>query len=92
MKRASLSLIFDIFLEYMTSPAYDLVILGSGHRDGWASKLHFWDQICKFYSPIEVAYIEGADYHLPVKVVKKYSKCAGHLFSREGPVPRSVRT
>jgi hypothetical protein len=63
---------------------YDIVILGSGHRDGWAAKLHYWDIICKHYHPLEVGFIDGADYHLRKRTLDKYSACAGHLFSREG--------
>jgi hypothetical protein len=63
---------------------YDVIILGSGHRDGWASKLLFWDLICQYYSPYEVGYIDGADNPLKRRLLEKYSSCAGHLFSREG--------
>lgn len=69
---------------------YDVVILGSGHRDGWASKLHFWDLVCKHYHPLQVGYVDGADYHLRQNVMLRYHKCAGHIFSREGlPAPNS---
>ena len=63
---------------------YDLIILGSGHRDGWASKLHFWDLVCKHYHPLEVAWIDGSDKPAPKRLLDKYSVCAGHMFSREG--------
>jgi hypothetical protein len=62
---------------------YDMIILGSGHRDGWASRLWYWDLVCKYYHPLEVGFIDGADYHLRKKVLEKYSQCAGHIFSRE---------
>jgi hypothetical protein len=68
----------------ITNHEYDLIILGSGHRDGWASRLWYWDLICKYYHPLEVGFIDGADYHLKKKILEKYSQCAGHLFSREG--------
>ena len=68
------------------SRKYDFVILGSGHRDGWASKLWFWDLICAHYNPLEVGYIDGSDKHLPKKLIDKYSPCAAHMFSREGYV------
>ena len=63
---------------------YDLIILGSGHRDGYASKLYFWDLICKHYNPLKVGFIDGSDLHITDKMLKKYYSCAGHLFSREG--------
>lgn len=64
---------------------FDLVILGSGHRDGWASKLHLWDLVCRHYKPYEVAWLCGSDQATPVFKLKQYGACAGHLFSREGP-------
>lgn len=70
--------------DNIISRTYDMVILGSGHRDGWAAKLHFWDLICKHYNPLEVGYIDGSDRQLSKKLVDKYAPCAGHLFSREG--------
>lgn len=63
---------------------YDMVILGSGHRDGWAAKLHFWDLICQHYHPLEVGWIDGSDKPSHRKLLEKYSACAGHMFSREG--------
>lgn len=68
--------------------SFDLIILGSGHRDGYASKLHFWDKICNLYPPHKVAWIDGGDPHVPPNIVRLYSKCADHLFSREGPAQR----
>lgn len=63
---------------------YDIIILGSGHRDGWASKLFFWDLVCKHYHRLEVGFVDGGDDHLARKVLDRYAPCAGHLFSREG--------
>eukprot|EP01038_Epipyxis_sp_PR26KG_P004504 gene4504-6364_t len=63
---------------------YDIIILGSGHRDGWASRLHYWNLICQYYHPLEVGWVDGSDKHLPKKLIMKYSPCAGHMFSREG--------
>jgi hypothetical protein len=68
----------------LESRAYDLVILGSGHRDGWAAKLHFWDLVCKHYNPLEVGWVDGSDQHSSRKLLSRYSACAGHMFSREG--------
>lgn len=68
----------------LASHQYDIVILGSGHRDGWAAKLFFWDLVCKHYHPLQVGFVDGADYHLRLKTLDKYSQCAGHFFSREG--------
>lgn len=68
----------------LAARSFDLVILGSGHRDGWAAKLHFWDLVCKHYNPLEVGWVDGADTHPSRKLLAKYSACAGHLFSREG--------
>jgi hypothetical protein len=75
----------EIIQRKISEKAYDLVILGSGHRDGWASKLFYWDLVCKYYPPAQVAWVDGADSHLGTRLVDKYSRCAGHLFSREGP-------
>lgn len=70
--------------QNILSHKYDLVILGSGHRDGWASRLFLWDEICKSYHPFEVAIVEGSDEHIKRRVLQKYSPCAAHLFTREG--------
>ncbi len=78
---------YDEIKHNIIQHKYDIVILGSGHRDGWAAKLHFWDLVCKHYHPLEVGYIDGADYHLRKRALDKYTPCAGHLFSREGYVP-----
>ena len=72
--------------EKIESHYYDIVILGSGHRDGWASKLHWWDSVCKFYHPLEVAWVDGSDNHSHKKLIEKYQPCAGQMFSREGYV------
>lgn len=64
--------------------AYDLIILGSGHRDGYRSILNFWKSICHYYKPYQIATIDGADYHLRRKFLNKYSSCVGIIFSREG--------
>jgi hypothetical protein len=63
---------------------YDMVILGSGHRDGWASKLFYWDLVCEHYQRDEVGFVDGGDSHLSKKVLDRYAPCAKHLFSREG--------
>lgn len=63
---------------------FDIVILGSGHRDGWASTLHLWDMVCLKYDRREVAMVFGADYPLPRKILHRYAPCAAHIFSREG--------
>lgn len=63
---------------------FDLVILGSGHRDGWASTLHLWEAVCLHYDRREVAMVFGADYPLPKKILHRYAPCAAHIFSREG--------
>ena len=63
---------------------YDLIILGSGHRDGYKSILNFWKSICRYYKPYQVALVDGADYHLREKLLKKYAPCVGIIFSREG--------
>lgn len=75
----------DVIKEKLSSHQYDMVILGSGHRDNtWGSKLHLWDLVCSNYHPLEVGFIEGNDYPMPKKLIQKYSNCAGHFFSREG--------
>lgn len=63
---------------------FDIVILGSGHRDGWASTLHLWETVCLFYDRREVAMIFGADYPLSKRVLHQYAPCAAHIFAREG--------
>lgn len=63
---------------------YDMIVLGSGHRDGYQSKLYFWDLVCQHYHPLEVAFVDGGDDHLHKKVLDHYAPCAAHIFSREG--------
>lgn len=77
--------------EKIKSHEYDFILLGSGHRDGYASKLYYWsDLLCpndpklRVYHPLEIGIIDGADYHLKQKVIHKYGNCIGHWFSREG--------
>ena len=77
---------FKKYFRGLVDGRFDLVILGSGHRDGWASKLHFWDLVCKHYHPLRVGFVDGSDKHLPKKLLERYSPCAGHIFSREGYV------
>lgn len=72
--------------SYIENNIYDLIILGSGHRDGYRSILNFWSSICKYYKPYQIAFIDGADYHLRAKTLKKYAPCVGLIFSREGPL------
>lgn len=74
----------DVIKRNLMEHRYDAVILGSGHRDGYASKLHFWDLVCKYYLPSEVGFVFGADYRMNKKILKRYSNCAAHVFSREG--------
>ena len=66
------------------SNVYDLIIIGSGHRDGWKSMLNFRESICKYYKPYQIALIDGSDHHLKVNIIKRYSPCVGIIFSREG--------
>ena len=75
----------DVIKNNIVNRRYDVVILGSGHCDGWASKLHFFfDVVCKHYQPSEVGFVFGADFHFNKKILKKYAPCVGHFFSREG--------
>lgn len=75
-----------VITDNIINRRYDAIILGSGHRDGWASKLFFWDLVCKHYPPSQVGFVEGSDRHLHKKLLHRYAKCANHLFSREGYV------
>ncbi len=74
----------NVIRDNVVNRRYDMVILGSGHRDGWAAKLHFWDLVCKHYNPLEVGWVDGSDNHPSRKMLLKYGNCAGHMFSREG--------
>ena len=45
LKSASQRRSHDDIVKNIKARAYDLVILGSGHRDGWAARLYLWDQV-----------------------------------------------
>ena len=79
---------------------YDLVIIASDHhRDEFdqhhpthsgktvpveVSSVEFYDQVCRYYKPSEVVYIDGSEHHLTRKLLERYANCVGHFFSREG--------
>jgi hypothetical protein len=74
----------QVLRKRLENREFDMVILGSGHRDGWASALHLWETVCMYYDRREVGMIFGADYPLPKKILHRYAPCAAHIFSREG--------
>lgn len=63
---------------------YDMVLLGSLHRDGWWNEVPLWDIICQYYHRLEVGLIHGGDEKLDEKLLDKYLPCGEHIFSREG--------
>jgi hypothetical protein len=69
----------------LLSKSYDLIVLGSGHRDGFAAALHLWDLVCENYPPSKVVFVDGSDKSMNYQLFAKYAQCAGIYFSREGP-------
>jgi hypothetical protein len=89
-KSKNQTMLHDMVIKKIDKKSFDLIIVGSGHRDGRNSILPFWNKICNFYPSNKVAWIEGGDKHIPPAVVRRYSKCADHLFSREGSASKYI--
>jgi hypothetical protein len=70
--------------EDIENHRYDLILLGSLHRDGWWNKIPLWNIICHHYHRLEVGLVHGGDEKLEKRLLDKYSTCGGHIFSREG--------
>lgn len=66
---------------------FDLVIMGSMHREGWASTLFLWEEVCASYAREDVVGIDGGDVPISVAVLERFVPCVGLVFSREGFVP-----
>lgn len=79
------SIMFNVVDKMIEKKYFDLIILGSGHRyEDKKSKLPLWNKICEIYPTHKVAWIDGGDNHLLLNTVRLFSKCADHIFSREG--------
>jgi hypothetical protein len=89
-KSKNQTMLHNKVIRMIQKKSFDLIIVGSGHRDGRNSILPFWNKICIFYPSSKVAWIEGGDEHIPPAVVRHYSKCADHLFSREGSASKYI--
>jgi len=89
-KSENKTILHNTVIEMIHKKSFDLIIVGSGHRDGRNSVLPFWNQICNFYPSNKVAWVEGGDEHILPAVVRHYSKCADHLFSREGSASKNI--
>ena len=67
----------EIIKQNIRNHAYEIIILGSGHR---TESLSYWDLVCKYYNPLEVGFIDGGDKYLSKELITKFHPCAAHFF------------
>lgn len=65
---------------------YDMIVLT--HREMHSVEL--FDLICTYYKPWEVVVVNGEDQPTSGANFKFYSKCVGHIFTKEGVDERSL--
>lgn len=73
-------------LRLPAAESFDLVVLGSVHREGWMSQLHLWDDVCRHVARSRVALLDADDSPLQKFRLAKFLPCAAHVFAREGYV------
>ena len=74
--------------ENIVGKKYDLIVLGSGHRDirwgNYVARIPFWAEVCTHTPSWKIALVDGGDFPLTSSIINRYAGCVGHFFSREG--------